>query len=52
MQNPMVLKDSWLCEALRLKETQWGQFDDRAACLRAAREPTAMQQIAARANFL
>lgn len=52
MQNPMVLKDSWLCEALRLKETQWGQLDDRAACLRAARESTAMQQIAARANFL
>ena len=51
-QNRIALKESWLCEALRLKETQWGQFDDRAACLRAAREPTAMQQIAARANFL
>jgi hypothetical protein len=48
----MVFKDSWLCEALRLKETQWGQLDDRAACLRAAREPTAAQQIAARANLL
>ncbi len=48
----MVLRDSWLCEALRLKETQWGQLDDRAACLRAAHEPTAMRQIAARANLL
>ena len=48
----MVVRDSWLCEALRLKETQWGQLDDRAACLRAAHEPTAMRQIAARANLL
>jgi len=48
----MTLKESWLCEALRLKETQWGQLDDRAACVRAAREPTAARQIAARANFL
>lgn len=52
MQNPMVLKDSWLCEALRLKETQWGQLDDRAASLRAAREPNAARQIAVRANLL
>lgn len=51
-QNRIALKESWLCEALRLKETQWGQLDDRAACLRAAREPTVTQQIAARANFL
>ena len=48
----MVLKDSWLCEALRLKETQWGQLDDRAASLRAAQEPTAARQIAERANLL
>jgi hypothetical protein len=51
-QNHIALKESWLCEALRLKETQWGQLDDRAACLRAARESTAARQIAARANFL
>jgi len=48
----MFLKESWLCEALRLKETQWGQLDDRAASLRAAREPTAARQIAERANLL
>lgn len=48
----MVFKESWLCEALRLKETQWGQLDDRAASLRAAREPTAARQIALRANLL
>ncbi len=48
----MALKESWLCEALRLKETQWGQLDDRAARLRAAREPTAARQIAVRANLL
>ena len=52
LQNPMVFKESWLCEALRLKETQWGQLDDRAASLRAAREPTAARQIALRANLL
>jgi len=52
VQNRIALKESWLCEALRLKETQWGQLDDRAACVRAAREPTAARQIAARANFL
>ena len=52
MQNRMFLKESWLCEALRLKETQWGQLDDRAASLRAAREPTAARQIAVRANLL
>ncbi len=52
MQNRMVLKESWLCEAFRLKETHWGQLDDRAACFRAAREPTAARQIAARANLL
>lgn len=52
MQNPMVLKNSWLCEALRLKETQWGQLDDRAACLRAASESTEARQIAARAGVL
>ena len=48
----MVLKESWLCEALRLKETQWGQLDDRAASLRAAFEPTEARQIAMRANVL
>jgi hypothetical protein len=52
MQNRMFLKESWLCEALRLKETQWGQLDDRAASLRAAREPNAARQIAERANLL
>jgi len=52
MQSSKVLKESWLCEALRLKETQWGQLDDRAASLRAAREPTAARQIAVRANLL
>lgn len=52
VQNRIALKESWLCEALRLKETQWGQLDDRAARLRAAREPTAARQIAARANLL
>lgn len=52
MQNRIALKESWLCEALRLKETQWGQLDDRAACLRAARESTAARQIATRANLL
>ena len=48
----MVLKESWLCEALRLKETQWGPLDDRAASFQAAREPTAARQIAARAKLL
>lgn len=52
LQNSMVLKESWLCEALRLKETQWGQLDDRAASLRASQEPTAARQIAVRANLL
>lgn len=52
VQNRIALKESWLCEALRLKETQWGQLDDRAARLRAAREPTAARQIAVRANLL
>ena len=52
LQNPMVLKESWLCEALRLKETQWGQLDDREASLRALQEPTAARQIAERANLL
>lgn len=52
VQNRIALKESWLCEALRLKETQWGQLDDRAACLRAARESTAARQIAMRANLL
>ncbi|NQW83531.1 MAG: DUF2868 domain-containing protein [Alcaligenaceae bacterium] len=52
MQNRMFLKESWLCEALRLKETQWGQLDDRAASLRAAREPNAARQIAERAKLL
>ncbi len=52
LQNSMVFKESWLCEALRLKETQWGQLDDRAACLRAARESAAARQIAMRANLL
>lgn len=52
MQNRMFLKESWLCEALRLKETQWGQLDDRAACLWASQEPTAARQIAERANLL
>ena len=52
LQNRMVLRESWLCEALRLKETQWGQLDDRAASLQAASEPTAARQIAMRANLL
>ena len=52
LQNSMVFKESWLCEALRLKEAQWGQLDDRAASVRAAREPTAARQISARANAL
>lgn len=52
MQNRMFLKESWLCEALRLRETQWGQLDDRAASLRAAREPNAARQIAERAKLL
>ena len=51
-QNRIALKESWLCEALRLKETQWGQLDDRSASLRASREPTAARQIAVRANLL
>ncbi|MCF8172070.1 MAG: DUF2868 domain-containing protein [Candidatus Methylopumilus sp.] len=52
VQKHIALKESWLCEALRLKETQWGQLDDRAARLRAACEPTAARQIVARANLL
>ena len=52
VQNRIALKESWLCEALRLKETQWGQLDDRSASLRASREPTAARQIAVRANLL
>ena len=47
-----TLKESWLCEALRLKEHQWGLLDDRAACLSAEREPCAARQIALRADAL
>jgi len=52
LQNRGALRDSWLCEALRLKETHWGQLDDRAACQRAACEQTEARQVAVRANIL
>jgi Protein of unknown function (DUF2868) len=47
-----ALKESWLCEALRLKETQWGRLDDRAASRQAARESSAARQVVVRAHLL
>ena len=52
MSQRLTLNASWLCEAVRLRETQWGPLDDRAARLRAEREPAPERQIASRANVL
>ncbi len=46
------LNDAWRCEAIRLREVQWGALDDRAACLRAQGEPGALSQITVRADVL
>jgi hypothetical protein len=43
---------AWLCEALRLQETQWGARDDSKARLLASQEQTPQRKIAIRAESL
>jgi len=43
---------AWLCETLRLQETQWGARDDSKARLLASHEQTPLKKIARRAESL
>lgn len=43
---------AWLCEAIRLQETQWGSRDDSKARLLAQSESSALQKITTRAIVL
>ena len=52
MSQRLTLNASWLCEAVRLRETQWGPLDDRAARRRAQREPALDRRVASRASVL
>lgn len=52
MPERQSLNDAWRCEAIRLRELQWGTLDDRAACLRAQGEAGVLRQITVRASVL
>ncbi len=52
MPAHMTLTQAWLCEAIRIRETQWGPQDDRAARLRAHTASTDLGRVVSRAAVL
>lgn len=50
--NSVSFDQAWLCEAIRLQETQWGSRDDSKARLLAQAETSALAKITKRAMVL
>ena len=50
--NSVSFDQAWLCEAIRLQETQWGSRDDSKARLLAQAETSALAKISKRAIVL
>lgn len=51
-QESVTFKQAWLCEAIRLRESQWGPQDDSKARLLAQNEYTPIAKIIRRATEL